>query len=234
MHQQEHPQELPPKPEPAPRRSEWEKLKTMTWKDRVWYIWAYYKIHMFLGIIALFLLQVVATSLYSRTFNTVMHCMIINCYSQQEINLSLLEEDFAQYLNLGKKEIITAESSYITYGDDATELSYVTLAKISALVFSKDLDVIIGDQATIEHFSALNGYVDLETELPPDVLALVKDRLFYAAGEDQTKRAYAIDISGTAFASHAGLGHTPPLLGIISNSERKEYSMNLIRYIFAP
>lgn len=234
MRQQEHPQEPEPKREPEPQRSELEKLKAMTWKDRIWYIWAYYKVHMFLAVIAVFLIHVVITSLYSRTFETVMHCIIINSRSESEVNLSLLDEDFAQYLGLDKKQLITAESSYITYGDDATELSYATLAKISALVFSKDLDVIIGDQATIDHFASLNGYVDLESGLSPDLLALVQDRLCYAAGEDMVRRAYAIDISDTDFAASAHLGQAPPLLGIVSNSERREYTDALIRYIFAP
>lgn len=234
MRQQEAPQEPSPRPEPEPRPGELEKLKAMSWKDRVWYIWAYYKVHMALAVAALLILQVVATSIYQSTFSTALYCIIINSQSSEEVNFAPLQEDFARYLGLGKKELINVESNFIAYGDNASELSYAILAKISALVFSKDLDVIIGDTDTIDHFATLNGYLDLEKELPPELLSLVQDRLFYAAGEDGAEYACAIDISGTSFASETHLGQEPPLLGIIINSDQREHTEALIRYIFAP
>lgn len=234
MRQENMPKEPVPKPEPEPKRSELEKLKAMSWRDRAWYIWAYYKVHMGLVVVALLIFQVVATSIYQSTFTTALYCIVINSQSEEEIDFSPLQEDFAGYLGLGKKDRITAESNYITYGDNASELSYATLAKISALVFSQDLDLMIGDTDTIHHFAGLNGYVDLEKDLSPDLLALVQDRLFYAADENGTPYACAVDISGTAFAADTHLGQAPPLLGIITNSARRDHTDALIRYIFAP
>lgn len=234
MRQQSDPQPPVPKPEPEPRRSELEKLKAMTWKDRVWYIWNYYKVHMALVVVAVLILQVVITSLYHSTFDTVLYAMIINSYSEEEVDLSILQEDFAVYQNLGKKELVTAEAIYVTYGDQASELSYATLAKISALVFSQDLDIMIGDKATIDHFASLGGYLDLEKSLSPDLLAMVQDRLIYTAGEDGAEHAYAVEISGTAFAADTHLGQDPPLLGIVSNTVRREHTDALLRYILTP
>ena len=233
MNQQNSPQDPAPKPESEPKRSELEKLKAMTWKDRAWYIWAYYKVHIGLIIAALLILQAAATSLYHSTFHTALYCIIINSQSQEEINLAPIQEDFAQYLNLGKKDLINAESNFITYGDNASELSYATMAKVSALVFSKDLDIIIGDTATVRHFASLDGYIDLEKDLSPELLSLVQDRLFYAVREDGSEYACAIDISSTSFSSDIHLGQDPPLLGIIINSTRRENADALIRYIFS-
>lgn len=222
-----------PEPEPKPKLTELQKLKAMSWKDRVWYIWTYYKVHMALAAAALLVIQVVATSIYQSTFQTALFCMIVNNYSEKELDFSPLEEGFAAYQNLGKKDRVNAETAYITYGDNASELSYATLAKISALVFSQDLDVMIGDSATIEHFSALDGYLDLEKELSPELLSLVQDRLYYAAGENGEEKAFAIDISGTDFARDMRLGEKP-LLGILINTVRRDNTDALIRYIFAP
>ncbi len=223
-----------PVPKQEPKRSELEKLKTMSWKDRAWYIWAYYKVHMALIILALLILQVVITSIYHSTFDTALYTIVVNSYSEEEIHFATLQEDFAVYQNLGKKELVNAESVYITYGDNASELSYATMAKISALVFSNELDIIIGDEETIEHFASLNGYLDLENSLSPELLAFVQDRLFYAAGEDGVERAYAVDISDTAFVANAHLGQDPPLLGIISNTVRRDNTDAFLRYILNP
>ena len=108
------------------------------------------------------------------------------------------------------------------------------MAKVSALVFSKDLDIIIGDTATVRHFASLDGYIDLEKDLSPELLSLVQDRLFYAAREDGSEYACAVDISNTPFAAEIHLGQNPPLLGIIINSTRRENADALIRYIFSP
>lgn len=87
MNQQNLPQEPVPKPESEPKRSELEKLKAMSWKDRVWYIQAYYKVHIALVIAVLLILQVVATSLYHSTFRTALYCMIINSQSHRRSTL---------------------------------------------------------------------------------------------------------------------------------------------------
>ncbi len=234
MRQQSNPQPPVPKPEPEPERSELEKLKAMSWRDRAWYIWAYYKVHMALIVVAVLILQVVATSIYRSTFDTVLSCMVVNNASQEEIDFSPLQEGFASFQNLSKKELINAESVFVTYGDSASELSYATMAKISALIFSKDLDIMIGDEETIRHFAALSGYLDLEKDLSAEFLALVQDRLFYAEGEDGSLHAYAIDISGTDFAADTHLGQESSLLGIVSNTTRREHTDALLRYILTP
>ncbi|NBH72868.1 hypothetical protein D3Z51_12700 [Clostridiaceae bacterium] len=234
MRRQEHPQPPSPKPAPAPKRSELEKLKAMCWKDRAWYIWNYYKVHMALALIAVLALQVVITSLYRGTFDTMLYCMVINSRSEEEIDFTALQEDFPAKQDWGKKELINAESVYITYGDNASELSYATLAKISALVFSQDLDIMIGDEETIRHFSSLNGYLDLEHGLSPELLGLVGGRLFYAPGEDGIPRAYAVDISGTPFAADTHLGQEASLLAVVSNTARRGNTDALLRYILAP
>lgn len=51
-------------------QEEKEKLKHMSWKDRIWYIWEYYKFHMLLAFIAMVILWVIGTSLYRQSFIT--------------------------------------------------------------------------------------------------------------------------------------------------------------------
>ncbi|HIT41942.1 MAG TPA: hypothetical protein IAB60_07605, partial [Candidatus Caccovicinus merdipullorum] len=49
-------------------KEEGQKLKNMSWKDRFWYIWEYYKVH-FLGLIIFCLvIYLIGTILYNQTF----------------------------------------------------------------------------------------------------------------------------------------------------------------------
>lgn len=225
------PEEVPAAPK-APELSEREKLKNMTPKDRVWYIWNYYKFHMLAVAVALVIIHVIATSVYRSTFSTALHCISIDSYSASDVNFTPLEEDFSSWLGLSEKELITTEVLSMRYGEDADEYSMANMAKMSAMVASRDLDVTICNTESIDHYASLSGYLDLETALPADILALVQDRLYYTTGEDGVSHAYAIDLSGTAFAAECSLSQGQPLFGIISSTTRIDNVLALIRYIF--
>ena len=91
---------------------------------------------------------------------------------------------------------------------------------------------MICDEETLDHYSSMDGYLDLEAVLPEDLLNVVKDRLYYTENGDGTRHAYAVDISGTAFAENSNIQLSPALFGIVSNSVRTETSLDLLKYIF--
>ncbi len=216
-----------------PKPTERDKLKQMKRSDRIWYIWTYYKFHIFAAVLVLVLIQVIASSLYHRSFKTALHCICVNSRSETGIDADPLEKDFASWLGLGKKETIIMETAFISYDNAANNYSYANMAKISALVSTRDLDILICDTENLDHYAELDGFMDLEQGLSPEMLSLVQDRLYYCPGPDGSPHAYAVDISGTEFASRSRLTQTPPLFGIISNSERIQNTEALIRYIFA-
>lgn len=228
---------LPVDPELSPTSpkplSEKEKMKTMSGKDKVWYIWEYYKFPIFGVILGIFLVWTVASSVYRSGFETVLHCMYLN-NREEELNTAPLEEDFAAYLELNEKQTITAESTYITYGDNMTEFTYASMAKISALIAAKDLDIIICDRENFEHYASMNGGLDLTAVLSAELLTRISDHLEYAPDEEGKSHAYGIDLTGTEFASQSNLTQGPPILLIVSNSTRTETVFTLLDYIFSP
>ncbi len=213
-------------------QTERRKLKDMSFQDKLWYIWEYYKFHMGGVIIAIMLLYVVGTSIYNSTIHPGLYCAIINNYSNQELDVSLLEEDFHAYMNFGKKEPVYVESMFITYGDNATEYSYASMAKISALVASRDLDVLIADKENIDHYASMDGLSDLKQVLPEDILQVVEDRLIYSTSSTGESVAVSIDIAGTPFALAMHLSDNASNLTLLDNSTHRDNGIALIRYIF--
>jgi len=220
-------------PTPPESLSEKEKLKAMSGKDKVWYIWEYYKFPIFGVILGIFLIGTIASSVYRAGFETVLHCMYLN-NREDVLNTAPLDEDFAAYLELGQKQMITTESTYITYGDNITEFTYASMAKISALIAAKDLDIVICDRENFEHYASMDGGLDLAENLPAELLARVFDRLEYAPNEEGQSYACGIDLSGTEFAARSNLTQDPPILLLISNSTRTETVFALLDYIFTP
>lgn len=231
---QNSPQQKEPFIPQTPPVSEREKLKAMTPRDRAWYIWEYYKFPIIGVFVALVVAWNIGAAIYRGTYDTAFYCVYLNNRSDMELNTAPLEQGFSQYLGLGEKELITTESSFISYGDSATELSYASMAKLTALISAKELDVIIGDMENLEHYGSMDGFLDLEATLPEDLLPLVQEHLVYVKGSDGVSRAYGVSLSGTAFADESHLAQQPPVLGIISNSKHKDRSVALLRYIFAP
>lgn len=224
----------PADPAPAHQPTEKEKLKAMSPKDRAWYIWTYYKFHIFGAFLLVVALYVVGSSLYRTTFDTAFHCIYLNSRGESDINSAPIEKDFAEWMKFGKKELVVTETAFIAFDEKATEYSYAMMAKITALVMAHDLDVMIGDTESTDHYASIGGFENLEDLLPPDVLALVQDRLYYAKNEDGTMYACAIDLSGTEFEEDSCLSQEPPLMGLVAGAERIDNSIALIRYIFDP
>ncbi len=211
-------------------RAERQKLKEMSLQDKLWYIWEYYKFHIGGIIAAAIIISVIITSVYNSTIHPALHCIIIN--SQSELDTSVLEEDFHALMGFEKKQPVYAETMFIAYGDAATEYSYASMAKISALVASKDLDVLIADRESLEHYGSMDGLADLSQLLPADVLSAAESRLVFFPDSSGQSLAVSLDISETDFARVMNLSEGASYLSIISNSTHTETAIALIRYIF--
>lgn len=223
------PASIPPEP-----KSEMDKLKDMTRKDRIWYIGEYYKFHIIGGILLLGLLGTIVSTIYRGSFPTVYHCIYMNSPNSLDLHMEPLQEDFAAYLELAPKETIIAETISLPFEDFTSEMDYGSAAKVSATIAAKDLDSIIGDSDSLSHYAAMSGCVDLESVLSSEMFKQLADRLVYAKGEDGISRAYGLDISNTSFADDSALGLEPAVFFMISNSTHIDTSLAFVDYVFHP
>ena len=124
-----------------------EKLKQMSARDKIWYIWEYYKFNLAALAVVICLISVIGNALYRQSFTTRLSIAVINDRSGDTSSMGPLEADLRQVLGCGKKDIIEINTGLMaTYGDNVTEFGYATMAKISALVASRGLDVVIADR----------------------------------------------------------------------------------------
>mgnify|MGYP000043087778 CR=1 FL=1 len=153
--------------------NERQKLKNMSWKDRAWYVWEYYKFHLLAVILVIGVLSTIGTMIYRQTFTTRLSVAIINDRSAGASSSALLESDLREYLGCGKKDLIEInEGLMVDFNEESTsQYGYATLAKISALAASESLDVVIGDQSAIDHYETISAYQNLEELLSPELYA---------------------------------------------------------------
>lgn len=168
--------------------NERQKLKNMTWRDRTWYVWEYYKFHLLGVILAIGVLSTIGTMIYRQTFTTRLSVAIINDRSGGAGSSAQLESDLRKYLGCGKKDLIEInEGLMVDFNEESTsQYGYATLAKISALAASESLDVVIGDQSAIDHYETISAYQNLEELLSPELYARVKDHIYQAKDGEET------------------------------------------------
>lgn len=210
------------------------KLKNMSWRDKVWYVWEYYKFHLCAVILAIGALCTIGTMIYRQTFTTRLSIAIINDRSGGTGFTAPLEADLREFLGCGKKDVIEInEGLQVSFNEEAaSQYEYAALAKISALVASKSLDVFIADQSAIDHYETISAYQNLEELLPPELYQRVRDHIYSARDQEGNLQPVALSLEDTVFQEKTGVLIDPPYLAVVQGSPRKEAALQMIQYLF--
>ena len=110
--------------------NERQKLKNMSWKDRAWYVWEYYKFHLLAVILVIGVLSTIGTMIYRQTFTTRLSVAIINDRSAGASSSALLESELREYMGCGKKDLIEInEGLMVDFNEESTsQYGYATLS----------------------------------------------------------------------------------------------------------
>lgn len=209
------------------------KMREMSFRDKIWYIGEYYKLHILVAAIALFLLYAVGFIFYQKTFTTQLTCMVINDRGSNAVDYETLQAGFAERMGYGKKDRLEFDTSlYLSMKSGTSEMDYATMAKITAMVASKDLDIMITDEEVIDHYSSNGGYLDLEEFLPADLWELVKDDAYYTKDEDGSVHPFAVNLENSQFHEITNCGLEPAYLGFVNNSKRTDTAVEFLRYLY--
>ena len=214
--------------------TERQKLKNMSTKDRAWYIWEYYKFHILALILAAAALWTLGGMLYRQTFTTRLSIAIVNDQAGGASSTAGLEAGLREALGFGKKDLIEInEGLTARFGQEGmSQFEYASLAKISALVASKSLDVVIGDQSAIDHYETVSAYQNLEELLSPELYERVKDHIYRAKDGEGNLTPVALSLEDTALGEKTGIIMDPPYLAVIQGSPHKEAALQMIEYLF--
>ena len=217
-------------------KSELEKLKHMSVKDKIWYIFEYYKFHMIAIILFLSLLWVIGNSIYRQSFTTRLTFAIVNDYSGGNSSMEPLEKGLREALGLGKKDLIEIDSGLFINTDEnqSSEFSYASMAKITALAAGGNLDIIIGDPKTLEHYASQDAFLDLRDFLPADLVeqAEKEDLFLYTDTANGQSSAAAISLTTTNFSDLTGAAIHPPYLAVIASSRHTDDILQAICWLF--
>ena len=213
------------------------KLKEMSFKDKFWYIWEYYKFPIIGVIIAVFLVGSIGGAMYNNRFDTALSCAVLNSrYDSDALTVDqYFNEGFRAFIGLDENTKIDVDYSMSPTFDESAmnEYSYAELAKLTAMISSKGLDVMIGRPDVIDHYGEMDGFLNLEEALPPDLYEQVKDYLYPVTNAETGQESFCgLRLEDTSFGEKTGLILDNPVLTVMSNSPHTDTAIQLIRYIF--
>ena len=213
------------------------KLKEMSFKDKIWYIWEYYKFPIIGVIIAVFLVGSIGSAMYNNRFDTALSCAVLNSrYDSDALTVDqYFNEGFRAFIGLDENTKIDVDYSMSPTFDESAmnEYSYAELAKLTAMISSKGLDVMIGRPDVIDHYGEMDGFLNLEEALPPDLYEQVKDYLYPVTNAETGQESFCgLRLEDTSFGEKTGLILDNPVLTVMSNSPHTDTAIQLIRYIF--
>lgn len=207
--------------------TEIDKLKSLHGRQRLQYIWDYYKLP--LTVLCIFI-YIIGYIIYGQVTHkdTVLCTALINISAGEEF-ISSLNSGYLDYLgeDPSRNEVELMTGLYLTDNESNPnyEYTYASQAKVLAAVNSQQLDVVLMNQEALDILSRNDYLCDLE-----DLLS-VSDPNLYSQTEEYITKNTALDLAQASLIQQTKFNGTI-YLGIIANSERKDEATEYIKYLF--
>ncbi|MCD7764244.1 MAG: hypothetical protein LUI14_13885 [Lachnospiraceae bacterium] len=213
-------------------REETGKLKLLSWKDRLIYVWDYYKPQMAAIIAVIFVIYLGITIYHNLQIDNVFSVYMVNCNSYYVDSETLLA-DYTDYIGgIGEKEEMTFDTSIILDEEDSN-YGYAYQMKFTAVLTAQMVDVILADTDTFEEYAGYGYFVDLREVLTDEQLEEWSDLLVYMDNTEEGVNApYAIDLTGTAVVEEYDLYEGTVYGGVVINGENIDMAPTFLDWMF--
>lgn len=166
-------------------------LKEMTPRERVSYIFEYYKFHILVVIVAIFAIG--SLVIHFATYRApVISLIMVNA---ENMNTQALEDSFDSFLTANgynpKKSSVQINSSIVLDMKDSS--TYQGQTSLQMLVATHCYSGFFSDRDTFEVYANDTNFRDLEPLISPGILQQYKEELIYATVPD-TGRQYVCGI----------------------------------------
>ena len=209
-------------------------LKPMSWKDRVEYLWTYYKVVLVAVVVVLAIISLVVSAIQSKQIQTLYSGALINLSVEREDQDELVNELTALLDGDGKNRVVKlTDIAYIPGNDpDNYEVNDAGAMKLAMLVTTGSLDFILTDDDTYGELIEREPYANLQNILTQEQQTQLKDNMIWrkADGENPSY-PMALDISSTAFAKAVAPYEKVVYLVFVGNTENSERNQAFLDYI---
>ena len=220
------------------KKAERAKFKTLTFSQKLHYIWDYYKF-VGLGIVIIALVVFFTVRAYQRNDydNVCMVAVFDATISDSYEKNDALTTGFTKYLGIdGTKTRVyfdysnSFKTAEVTGDGDAI----ATLNKIYTMASTGYVDAFLADRDYITYLSTDREPLlyDLTELLTSEELEKIKDYIVYYSYKDGSQIPVAVDISECDVIKNTDLSLSDPCYGVIVTASNKDNATAFIRYCF--
>lgn len=207
-------------------------LKPMTFWEKVDHLWTYYKIYIWIFLMAMTPVLILGIYIDQQSKEVLVNGMMINV-NIDPLGVTYLTSDYAYELGAKEgKQLV--ELDYVEFGDpldpetglESNEKSMVLISRVSA----GTLDYMVLDKFAMEHYIVWEVYMDLREFFTQDELSALaaEDKLIYAQQDGQEEKwPIAVDISDTAYAKAYVRGDGKTYFALSGSTPRPEMCRNI-------
>lgn len=217
--------------QPRQKLTEKQKLKDMSFQDKLSYLWEYYRIHAAALIGGIALLIYIIYEIVTPDIKTQFYAAIIN-NTIRDVVWEQYDADFTEYLNLDP-ETEDVQLNYNFYLNSEGEYGMSMQQALTAYIASAEVDVIIAPESTFRGYVYSGFFEKISDQLPTDLYTSLADYVFIASTEeDPAKNVYGIYLTASKLFTENANNTDPYVLGILSNSEHKENAAEFLRMLY--
>lgn len=209
------------------------KLKDASFKEKLAYFKEYYLKTTIIAVIVAIFVGHLAYTMITAPKDTAFAAFFFN--STGDSSSTELIDGFVAHQNINIKKhdaYIDATMNYApeSIGPD----SYMAMQKSMAVIATGELDVLVGDTATIDYFSKGECVHDITEILPEDLLTQFEDKIYYTKfGEDEILIPAGIYVTDAPkLNQHYYYGNQEPILSFVINSNSIDNAIAFLRYLY--
>lgn len=197
-------------------------LKKMSRKEKIEYIWDYYKIHIIATLIA-----IVAVSSFVYSYVTKVEYVFnltILCNDMDENARVNLEKQITNYV-VGKGEKrkrAAVEVMPITDTGNSSPMTAQYMQKFMVKLAAGEINLVIFDRSMLETYTKQEALVKLDD--------IVNDKSVQGVS-DNTKGVYAVEADNIKILKDVGFNTKDKLVGIISSGKQKEKAVSVLKWM---
>jgi hypothetical protein len=214
--------------------SEKQKLKEMTFREKLTYFNNYYKVTAIVVLVIIGFVIYMGYSILTPSPETVLYTAVINNALDDPI-AETLQSEIGKQLNINEKtQNIIIDTSFIL-GSDAnpSEYAMANQQKLATYFYASEVDVIIAPESVFKAYAKNGSFSKLSDELPADMCNTLADSFYYSTtSEDPNSSVYGVYLNNSAIYDNKGNIIDKPVLGIVVNSDYKQNAVEFIRYLF--
>lgn len=209
------------------------KLKNAPFKEKLEYFKDYYLKVAIVIIAAIVIVIGIAHSIITSPSDTAFAAYLFN--STGDTYDTELLDSFVEHEGIDTKKHYTYLDCSFRYAPEAADnYTYMSIEKCMAVISSKQLDVMIGDQSSFEYYASNECFYDITTVLPEDLMDKFKDKLVYCTvtetGETYPCGIYVDD--APKLNKYHYYDGVEPIMSFLANSQNIDTAIDFLRFIY--